>query len=159
MKEKPLPSHDNPSDELAAQLDEILSAGTNSDAKTGGDEGIVAGHVTMQQSTARTVRASAVAMDDSAVGFIRTGAVEAQKSVIGWMLAREAQLKDVSASVVAANHLQAKEVTAFAVLAGRIDGQVKATLTPQAAFAAGAGFAAVILLVGRLLTGRGDKQK
>lgn len=157
MKEQPLSPHDNSFDDLSAELDEILSRETDKSAKNQDSEGVIAGHVTMQQSTARTVRANAVAIDDSAVGFIRAGAVEAHESVVGWMAAREAELDNVSSSLIVASHLQAKEVTAFAVMAGRIDGQVKATITPWVAFAAGAGFAAVTLLMGRLLSGRGGK--
>ncbi len=155
MNEQSLPPHDNPSDELAAELDEILSKGADKGAMDHDSAGVIAGHVTMEQSSARTVRANAVAMEDSAAGFVRTGAVEAHDSVVGWMLARDAVLEDVTSSIIAANHIQAKEVKAFAVIAGRINGQIKATITPGAAFAAGAGFAAVMLVMGRLLSGRG----
>lgn len=157
MREQQLPPHENPSDDLAAELDALLSsAGSGSPAADEG-QGVVAGHVTMRQSTARAVKATAVDMDDSAAGMIRSGAVDARNGVIGWVLARQATLDNVSTSVVAATHIQAKELNAFAVFAARVDGQVNATITPWTAFAVGAGFAAALFLLRWLFSG-GRKQ-
>ena len=158
MKEQPLPSNENPSDDLAAQLDEILSHAPSAALHNAASENVVAGHVSLQDASVRSVKATAVRLEDAVAGIVRTGSFEATDSVVGWAVAREATLRTVTNSVLAATRVQADEVHAFAVIAGRVDGNVKTAVTPWMAFAAGAGFAAVMLLVNALLGRRGGKQ-
>jgi hypothetical protein len=50
-----------------------------------------------------------------------------------------------------AQHVQAEELQTLALFAWRVDGNVRAVLTPVAAFAMGAGFVAMLFLIRKVL--------
>ena len=160
MSERPEDPEENPLDDLAAELSENLTekAVEISDSAQTHVEG---GQVQMKQSAARTVQASALHMDESAAGLIRSGSVDIVDSAVGAVVARTMHLQETTTSLVVAQTVEASDVRTFFLLTSGARGNLTATLTPQTALFAGAGFGLMLWLLkwlsSRLLRAKGRK--
>lgn len=149
VSDQPNGNGENPLEDLAARLSKSLG-GKPVQMRNDSAERVEGGQVTMQQSAAKQVQASALQMEESAAGLVRAGSVDAHESALGAVVTETAHLHESNAAVLVGQTIQADSVRSVLVVAARVDGSVKPVLTPLSALAAGAGFAATLLLVGRL---------
>jgi hypothetical protein len=135
------PSHkknSNPLDDLADDLSATLH-GKNVDIHNTSVGTVEGGRVSMAKSAARVVRASAMNMDDSAAMLIQASSLEMESSASVAVFSKEATLNDANASFVGASSVTVQNATVGLLIAGRVEGNVKAVLTPLGALAFGAG--------------------
>lgn len=149
MTERPSNSEENPLDDWATELSEMLdSAPINLNEKT--TDSVQGGQVHMQQSSARTIDAHALRMEESAVGFVKAQSVDVDDSIVGMAVASEMSLQNVNSSILAAGDVDATEIRTVALFAQHVNGDVKTVVTPLTAILIGAGFGLAMFVLKRI---------
>lgn len=156
---KPSEDHDrgNPLEDFAEDMSQHIR-GERVEVKNASVQELTGGRVSMHNSAARTVKASALDAEDTALAFVQADSLEAQESAIGLVMAREATLKEGNATFVMAETCRAEKAQIGLLLAARVEGPVKAVMTPLTGFAFGAGLG-VILTLARLLFRRKQREQ
>jgi hypothetical protein len=105
------------------------------------------------RSAVRQLNASVARIEQSAVQRLAAETVTASNSAFGVANAATFEVKDSAVGIAAGDYVRVDESRVFILLAPRVSGNVRAVLTPAAAFALGAGFviakAAVAVLARR----------
>ena len=143
-------SDNNPLDEFAAKLSRQLNSEPVEFNESTTDH-VEGGQIWMKNSAARSIEASAVHLEESAAALVHAHTVDVHKGVIGGVAAHDATLTRTTNTLLLAKHVEAQEVQAGVIFALRLEGNVKATLTPLTAFAAGAGLAAAVFILKRII--------
>jgi uncharacterized protein (DUF169 family) len=99
------------------------------------------------RSAVRQLNASVARIEQSAVQRLAAETVTASNSAFGVANATTFEVKDSAVGVAAGDYIRVEESRVFILLAPRVSGNVKAVLTPPAAFALGAGFVLAKALV------------
>ncbi len=149
----------NPLEEEAAKLSAELG-GKRVDLKDTVVGDVEGGHVSMADSAARSVRAQALNMSDSGAGFVRTKSLDMRDAGIGFAASERITVQSGNIGFLATGRLKAEELCTWLVVAGKVEGNVKTTLSPLSALALGAGFGVAVMLFRSLVTRkRGRKSK
>ena len=106
--------------------------------------------VNVGQSAVRQLNASVAQVDQSAVQRLAADSVTASNSAFGVVHGATVELKESAVGVAAADYIRVEDSSVLFLLAPRVSGNVKALLTPPAAFALGAGFILARTLVSLL---------
>ena len=112
----------------------------------------------MADSAARSVRAQALNMSDSGVGFVRTKSLDMRDAGIGFAASERITVQSGNVGFLATGRLKAEELCTWLVVAGKVEGNVKTTLSPLSALAMGAGFGLVVMLFRGLLKRKPRRQ-
>lgn len=142
---------DNPLDEYSARASRDL-ASQNTDVNNASVERVESGQVSLRESFAQHVQASATYMEDAAAGIVKTNSLDARDVSIGVAMANTVQTDTLHAGVLAANQLEGQEVRTGLLFAFHVRGNVHSAVSPLAALAIGAGFATTLVLM-RLVFG------
>ena len=138
-------SNTNPLEEAAENLSAELE-GKSVSVKDSAVGGVQGGHVSMNDSASRSVKAKALSMSDSAAGFVATKSLDMRDSAIGFAASEETTVETGSIGFLVSGQVKAKEICSWVVFAGKVEGDVKTTLTPMSALAAGFGLGLALLL-------------
>lgn len=138
-------SNTNPLEEAAANLSAELE-GKSVSVKDSAVDGVQGGHVSMNDSVSRSVQAQALSMSDAAAGFVTTKTLDMRDSAIGFAASEETTVQTGNIGFLASGQIKAKEICSWVVIAGKLEGNVKTTLAPMSALAAGFGFGLALLL-------------
>ncbi len=137
---------DNPLDEYAAKASRDLTS-QSTDVNNANVDRVESGQVSLRESFAQHVQASATYMEDAAAGIVKTNSLEAHDVSIGVAMANAVQTETLHAGVLAANQVEGQEVRAGLLFAFRVHGDVHSAVSPLAGLAIGAGFAATLGLM------------
>ena len=137
---------DNPLDEYAAKASRQL-ASQNSDFNNASIERVESGQVSLRESFAQHVQASATYMENAAAGVVKTNSLEAHSASIGVAMANAVQTEALHAGVLAVNQLESQEVRTGLLFAFHVRGNVHSVVSPLAGLAVGAGFATTLVLM------------
>jgi hypothetical protein len=150
MAEHPQEQNGNPLDELANDLSNAVVA-KNVDVHNASVDKIQGGRVSMAKSAARLIEASAMDMADSAAVIVRADSLEMRDCAAVAVISKKATLQESNASVLVSASVKAEESTIGLLVAGRVEGNVKAVLTPLAALAFGAGVGVTMTLLKEII--------
>lgn len=137
---------ENPLDEYAAKASRELATQKTA-VNNASVERVESGQVSLRESFAQHVQASATYMEDAAAGIVRTNSLEASDVSIGVAMANSVQTKMLHAGVLAANQLEGQEVRVGLLFAFHVRGNVHSVLSPLAGLAIGVGFATTLVLI------------
>ncbi len=146
MAEQPHEQNNNPLDDLADDLSTSYNA-RNVDIHNASVGEVRGGRISMSKSAARVINANALDADDSAAFLVRADSLEMRDCAVGSVSCRSADLQKTTSSVVVASDVKVSEATIGLLLAGRVEGNVKAVLTPSGALALGAGLGLTLTLL------------
>ncbi len=153
MPEQPHEQNNNPLDDLADNLSNGYNARSVAVHNASVAE-VRGGRISMTNSAARTIHANALDADNSAAVFVQADSMEMRDCAAVAVACNSANLEKTTATFLLASNAQIKDATVGVLLAGRIDGNVKAVLTPLSALAMGAGigltFTILQQIIGRL---------
>jgi hypothetical protein len=138
--------NENPLDEYAARASREL-ASQNTDVNNSSVERVESGQVSLRESFAHHVQASATYMEDAAAGVIRTNTLEARNVSVGMMTANSVQADSLHTGVVAARQLDGQEIRTGLLFAINVRGDVHSAVSPLTGLAIGAGFAATLFFL------------
>jgi len=138
--------NENPLDEYAAMASREL-ASQNTDVNNASVERVESGQVSLRESFAQHIQASATYMEDAAAGVVKTNSLDASDVSIGVALANSVQSDTLHTGVLAANQVAAQEVRAGLLMAFHVRGDVHSAVSPLAGLAIGAGFATTLVLL------------
>ena len=151
MDEQSANSGENPLDDFASKLGDALhsQAVDMNDVSANHVEG---GQIHINSSAARTIRGHAVYLDGSATGFVKSDAADIDDSVVGVIVSNQVSADEVRSASVVAQDVNASTISTLLLLSGRVDGKVRAVLTPFTALAFGVGVGLSILIVKGILS-------
>lgn len=150
-------SDENPLEEAAANLSADLE-GKRVDLKDSVVGDVQGGHVAMRDSAARSVRAQALNMSDSGAGFVLSKSLDMREAAIGFAASEQVTVQSGNIGFLASGRLKAKELCTWLVVAGKVEGNVKTTLSPLSALALGAGFGLAVMLFRTIFTRNRGRQ-
>ena len=104
-------------------------------------------HVTVDHSALQSLSADVAELRQSAVQHLRAESVQASNSAFGFTTSATLELKQSAAAVAYGDFVRVQDSTVLVLLTPRVSGDMKALLTPQTAFALGAG----AVVAGRVL--------
>ena len=148
----------NPLEEAAANLSEDLD-GERVEVKGSNVGSVQGGHVSMADSAARSVNAQALNMSNAAAGFVQTKSLDMREAAIGFSASEQVTVHSGNIGFLASGRLKAEELCTWLVVAGKVEGNVKTTLSPISALAMGAGFGLVVMLLRGLVSRKRSSQK
>jgi hypothetical protein len=146
MVDHPQEQNNNPLDDLADDLSTSTVA-KNVDVHNASVDKIQGGRISMTKSAARRIEASALDMSDSAAVMVRADSLEMHDCATVAVVSKKATLQESNTSVVVSSSVKAQDSTIGLLVAGRVEGNVKAVLTPLAALAFGAGVGVTMTLL------------
>lgn len=146
-------SNANPLEDAAADLSTDLER-ERVEVKESSVDAVQGGHVSMADSAARSIQAQALNMSDSAAGFVKTKSLDLRDGAVGFAASEQVTVQTGSIGFLASGRVKANELCTWLVVAGKIEGDVKTTLSPLSALAMGAGFGLVVMLMRTLVTRR-----
>jgi hypothetical protein len=138
--------NENPLDEYATRVSQEL-ASQNTDVNNSNIERVESGHVSLRESFAQHVQASATYMEDAAAGVIRTNTLEATDVSIGVAMANSVHADTLHAGILASRQLDGQEIRTGLLFAVNVRGDVHSAVSPLAGLAIGAGFATTLFLM------------
>ena len=110
-----------------------------------------AGHIQMVQASAADIQANTVEAHQSAAARVTAGSVNMSQGASGFVRGAEVHIEQGAVGAVAAEHVELREGFTLLVLARRVSGEATILLDWRGLVAA----AALLLVLGRLLRGRG----
>jgi hypothetical protein len=153
MPEQPHEQNNNPLDDLADNLSSEYRA-RNVDVHNASVGEVRGGRISMTNSASRVIHANALDADNSAAVFVHADSLEMRECAAVAVACNSANLEKTTATLVLASEARVADATIGLLLAGRVEGNVKAVLTPLSALALGAGigltFTVLQQIIGRL---------
>jgi hypothetical protein len=150
MADHPQEQNNNPLDDLADDLS-VAGVAKNVDVHNASVDKVQGGRVSMAKSAARLIEASAMDMADSAAVFVRADSLEMRDCATVAVVSKKATLQESNASVMVSASVKAQDSMIGLLVAGRVEGNVKAVLTPLAALAFGAGVGVTMTLLQEII--------
>lgn len=137
--------HENPLHDYATQASHEL-AGRATDVNNSSVERVESGQVSLHESFAHHVQASATYMEAAAAGVVKTGALEARDVSVGVMAANTVHADRLQTGLLAARQVEGNTIRTGLLFAVNVRGDVHSAISPLAGLAIGAGFAVALLV-------------
>lgn len=150
MPEQPHEPNNNPLDDLADNLSNGYNA-RNVDVHNASVGEVRGGRISITNSAARAIHANALDADNSAAVFVQADSLEMRDCAVVAAACSHANLEKTTATFLVTSDAQVKDATVGVLLAGRVEGNVKAVLTPLNALAVGAGIGLTFTLLQQII--------
>ena len=143
--------HESPLHEYAARASQELGK-QSTDVKNSSVARVESGQVSLRESFAQHVQASATYMEDAAAGVVNTNTLEASDVAIGVASVNSLQAGTLQVGVLAARQIEGKNIRAGLLVSLQVHGDVHSVVSPLAGVAIGAGLFGMYWLVRALET-------